>query len=236
MPTTFKWTPNTIVDNQIIYTGFSDCDAGDFVEFPDYKSLSPKLKKHPVFDIFIEKSFQSYLFATGGVNIFTSWQANDDDAMKYYIDNFSQAPNLCPYSITLPPVVDWENRKAMFGIDTNLYVKNQWYNHNQYHTFRLPARIEASVEHTSILCIRHDPEYFWNFKNVRISESSTVAFTKPNPSLDYFVFCMTNPVDLSTGKTIQPMKGYKLKQDSLEFTASYGEASIAILEKVGVRT
>lgn len=231
MPTAFNWSPNAMVDNQIVYTGFSDSNQGDYVEFLDYTALSPKMKKHPVFDILVNKSFQAYFFATGGLNVFITWQSHDDDAMKYYIDNYSESPNMCPYSITLPPVVNWENRTAMLSLNTELYVRNQWYNHNQHYALRLPIRIEASVDRTSMLCVRYDPAYFWNFRNVRISESSTVEFVKPDPNLEYYVFCMTNAVDLSTGKTIEPMKGYKLTKDRIEFTASHGEASIAVLEK-----
>lgn len=232
MSSLFNWRPNvSLDDNTVIFTAFTTSLKGDFVDFPNYKHLPPSVKRNREFNIFVKKPMQAYFIASGSLDIMINWTPQDDADIQYYLDNYDRAPNIVPAIACHPPVVDWTNRTASLIVDSEMLPRNVWVEHNQHHSLATPMHIEAALDNTSLLCVRHNPAFDWNHKSAYLSSGSTLEYTKPTPATVTYVFCMTNPVTTSKGKVLEPVSGYNLESDTISFTADSGDAMICIVER-----
>jgi len=229
-----NWTPRVKLDNQIVITAFMDSASEDYSDI-NQKAVTTG-KPHPTFNVMYEKYYQSYLIGNGTINYILTWTPEYDADMNYYLNNIKDVPHIFPTEI-MKTSVDLENRTIMYNFDNTRYIKNKWYNHNQWYAPGFPTRFETAEDHTSVMCILHDPTYKWSFNNVVLEQDHSIEFSKSNLDTDYYIFCMNNSVDTSNGKTLNTNTGYKLLSNSITLSATHGEASIAIIEKtVAVET
>jgi hypothetical protein len=213
-------------------TAFTESDVGDYIEFREYKYIVPApIEYHSDFKIMGFKPHHSYLFGRGSIKLVVNWLPENDDDVRYYIDNFASAPNAFPAEI-LTLTEDWDNRTLTIIIDSSKYVKNKWYNVNHHYTPALPTKFESLESGTAMTCILHNPDYTWNIYNIVLENEAQTSFTKPTPANEYYVTCMNNQLDLSSGKTINPIQMYRLVSDEMTFIANHGDVAIAVLEKV----
>ena len=227
----FEWTQLVNVDDQFTLAKFNNSTPGQFIALDDPTKMVGRQANgtvyHPEFKFFV-RSPSNYVGIGGRAVGYYTWKPEQDDDVRYFMENWDTSPTQWPYLVTKKEW-DFENRVFTREIDLSLRPKREWFRSSVEWSMDAGARIESLSEDFGIGCWVNKDMYQWTDDVIVLDAGDVTEAVRPQADLVYLV-ALGGDVKLNNKKDLLDGGFIRLASDKVEIEA-LGPVTIALRYK-----